>query len=115
MTTSMPWRDLFALGLVATVALTLDACARSRSADDGLQRQIETARRICRDLGFAPGSTEFAQCAQTEFDRLPQTTQARPASPAAPPPPPAATSEEEDFGRWISRRPVCNTANCYGR
>jgi len=54
-------------------ALLLAACSGKRAAPQAEQSQqmaLERARGLCRDFGYAPGSMEFARCAQSEYDRM---------------------------------------------
>lgn len=121
------------------VALLLGGCAGKHAQADASQQQqaqqqaLDRARGLCRDFGYAPGTMEFARCAQSEYDRgwqaapsqaaaPPQvvvpppvvTPQAAPASQAAPPQPaPQAQSDSDDWLiNWLKRPAVCRTAAC---
>jgi hypothetical protein len=132
---------LVPLALAIGLAAGLSACgSRTRPAaaevDPGQRQAIERARNLCQDLGYIPGSVDFARCAQSEYDRwagappvaavplapatavaaqrsAPQAPQA-----AAPAPPPAASparaeSDDEDWlVRWFKRPNYCQTAAC---
>jgi hypothetical protein len=82
-------------------ALLLGACAGKRVQPDqtqqrGQQQALERARNLCRDFGYTPGTTEFARCAQSEYDRESQAVPPQAALPprvvVAPPVVPAAPS-----------------------
>src|SRR5215472_1545193 len=135
------WTFVVPLALALSVA-SLSACggrARPAADVDAAQRQaVERARNLCQDLGYIPGTVDFARCAQSEYDRLPSgapvasvtppgaVAAQRPASPVAPPPqtapaPPAASpprtdADEDDWLiRWFKRPNVCQTAACSPR
>jgi len=128
--------------VLLALALSVVACggrARPATDTDAAQRQaIERARNLCQDLGYVPGTVDFARCAQSEYDRLPlgapvasvapikppaAVAVQQPASPvpqpvpAAPAPqaasPPQTDAGEEDWlVRWFKRPNVCQTAAC---
>jgi len=126
--------------LAIGLAAALGACgSRTRPAaevDTGQRQAIERARNLCQDLGYIPGTVDFARCAQSEYDRwggappvasvplAPATAVAsqRPApqapQAAAPAPSPAASqarteSDDEDWlVRWFKRPNYCQTAAC---
>jgi hypothetical protein len=126
---------LVPLALAIGLAATLAACgSRARPAaetDTGQRQAIERARNLCQDLGYLPGTVDFARCAQSEYDRfagppLAATTAPsavavqRPAPQAAAPvaaaSPARSDGEDEDWlVRWFKRPNVCQTANCSGR
>lgn len=136
---------LVPLALAIGLAAVLSACgSRTRlaaaEADTGQRQAIERARNLCQDLGYVPGTVDFARCAQSEYDRwagAPPVATAVPVAPttavavqrpvpqapqaAAPGPSPttsAAPSNGDDddwFIRWWKRPNVCQTATCSGR
>jgi hypothetical protein len=122
-------------------ALLLGGCAGKHVQADPSQQQqaqqqaLDRARGLCRDFGYAPGTTEFARCAQSEYDRawqaVPSQAAAPPqvvvptpvvtpqaAQPPAPPSPqpqpaPQAQSDSDDWLiNWLKRPAVCRTAAC---
>jgi hypothetical protein len=137
------WSVVVPLALALSVA-SLGACggrARPAADVDAAQRQaVERARNLCQDLGYIPGTVDFARCAQSEYDRLPSgapvasvtpvtppntVAAQRPAAPVAAPPqtaptpapqavsPPRTDADEDDwFVRWFKRPNVCQTAAC---
>ena len=116
-----------AVGLVAV----LSACGgRTRpaaaEADAGQRQAIERARNLCQDLGYIPGTVDFARCAQSEYDRFagapPAAAAAVPRAPQAGTAPVAAAAPTRSDGdgedwlvRWFKRPNVCQTATCSGR
>lgn len=99
--------------------LALGACTTARErAEEAQQRQVQQARQICQQLGYTAGTTEFAQCSQSEFDRLAAAAPPPPAPVAAAPAPaaPAASNPPSEgwFENWIHKPPVCSHANCMG-
>jgi hypothetical protein len=129
-----------ASSLYLACALLLAACGRSGGqrveVDQGQRQAVERARALCQDLGYAPGTVEFARCAQSEFDRYaPGATAATAAAPAVAPQPvpspapvqaarpqpataptPAADSADDDWlVRWMKRPNVCQAAACSAR
>lgn len=131
---------LVLLALAMGLAAALSACgSRTRpaaEADTGQRQAIERARNLCQDLGYVPGTVDFARCAQSEYDRFagaPPVAAAVPVAPttavavqrpapqapqaAAPVPAPttspAHTDDEEDWlVRWFKRPNYCQTAGC---
>ncbi|HEV2548311.1 MAG TPA: hypothetical protein VGU20_13310 [Stellaceae bacterium] len=131
---------LVPLALAIGLAATLGACgSRTRpvaEADTGQRQAIERARNLCQDLGYIPGTVDFARCAQSEYDRwagTPPVATAVPVAPttavavqrpapqapqaAAPAPSPTASparaDDEEDWlVRWFKRPNYCQTAAC---
>lgn len=132
---------LMPLALAIGVAAALSACgSRTRpatEADTGQRQAIERARNLCGDLGYIPGTVDFARCAQSEYDRwagAPPVATAVPVAPttaaavqrpapqaAAPGPSPTTSSARSDgddddwFLRWFKRPNVCQSATCSGR
>jgi hypothetical protein len=134
---------LVPLALAIGLAAALSACgSRTRpaaEADTGQRQAIERARNLCQDLGYIPGTVDFARCAQSEYDRwagAPPVAAAVPVAPTtaaavqrpAPPAPqaaapgpspttsPARAEDEEDWlVRWFKRPNVCQSATCSGR
>jgi hypothetical protein len=134
---------LVPLALAIGLAAALSACgSRTRpaaEADTGQRQAIERARNLCQDLGYIPGTVDFARCAQSEYDRwagAPPVATAVPVAPTtavavqrpAPPAPqaaapgpspttsPARAEDEEDWlVRWFKRPNVCQSATCSGR
>jgi len=128
------------LALAVGVAAVLSACG-SRThpaaveADTGQRQAIERARNLCQDLGYIPGTVDFARCAQSEYDRFAGAPPLAATAPSAPPSavavqrpvpqaaaPVAATAptrsdgDEEDWlVRWFKRPNVCQTAACSAR
>jgi hypothetical protein len=87
------------LALAIGLAAALGACgSRTRPAaevDTGQRQAIERARNLCQDLGYIPGTVDFARCAQSEYDRWagPQpVATAAPVAPVAPALPVAPTT-----------------------
>jgi hypothetical protein len=139
------WSFVVPLVLASSIAASLGACgsrARPATDADAAQRQaVERARNLCQDLGYIPGTVDFARCAQSEYDRLPlgapvasvtpvtppaAAAVQRPASPVPQPPqpapvaqaasPPRADGDEDDaLVRWFKRPNVCQTAACSAR
>lgn len=77
--------------LALSLAAALTACggrARPDASDsETAQRQgIERARNLCQDLGYVPGTVDFARCAQSEYDRLPLGAPVASVAPIQPPP-----------------------------
>ncbi len=66
-------RRLATVALCLAGALLLPGCGGKRvQADQSQQQQqqaLERARNLCRAFGYTPGTTEFARCAQSEYDR----------------------------------------------
>lgn len=65
-------RRLATVALWLAGALLLAGCGGKRvQADQSQQQQqaLERARDLCRAFGYTPGTTEFARCAQSEYDR----------------------------------------------
>jgi thiamine pyrophosphate-dependent acetolactate synthase large subunit-like protein len=140
----------FRRGSVAAVciagALLLGGCAgKHAQADPSQQRQaqqqaLDRARGLCRDFGYAPGTMEFARCAQSEYDRAWQAAPSQAAAPAqvvvptpvvtpqaaapptmqaapqasAPQPAPQASDSDDWLVNWLRRPNVCRTATCSG-
>jgi hypothetical protein len=83
-------------------SLALGACADTRAGDPPMQRDasVEAARQLCTDLGYKSGTTEFAQCAQAEYDRLVT----------------AASSQPNGwFENWLRKPAVCSQTACATR
>ncbi len=129
-----------AVACIAAVLL-LGGCAGRHAQSDASQTQqaqqqgLDRARGLCRDFGYAPGTTEFARCAQSEYDRAWQGVPSQAAAPpqvvvptpvvtpqvaqppvpqAAPPQPaPQAGNDSDDWLiNWMRGPPVCRTAAC---
>ena len=118
-------RVAFLLAAIA-VPLALDGCARHQARSNpqppSQQQQIESARRLCYGLGYTPGTPEFAQCAQQEYDRT-ATAQAAPPSafePTAPVPTsataaataPAGAEDDDWLVRYLKRPNYCGQSAC---
>mgnify|MGYP001206771960 CR=1 FL=1 len=122
-------RRLAIVALGVAGALLLGGCAGKRAqADASRQPQaLDRARGLCRDFGYAPGTAEFARCAQSEYDRgwqapsqavvPPQVVVPPPGAPvpqaAQPQPAPQADNDSDNWLiNWLKRPPVCATAAC---
>ena len=100
--------------------LVLAGCASERAEAGRTQQQaLERARTLCGNFGYAPGTIEFAQCAQAEYDRQPATAAAQAAVPpmgqpvqAQPASPPPADSSDDWLVRYLKRPPICDHAAC---
>jgi len=130
--------QLVPLALAIGLATALGACgSRTRPAaevDTGQRQAIERARNLCQDLGYIPGTIDFARCAQSEYDRwggAPPIAAAAPstvpvqrpplqtapaqqtAAPVAAAAPPRSDGDDEDWlVRWFKRPNYCQTAAC---
>jgi hypothetical protein len=102
---SMRLRDLrraAVLLLCIGAALAPGACADTATGNLPAPQdaRVQTARQLCTDLGYKAGTTEFAQCAQAEYDRLPIAASPQPAQ------------ADGWFERWIRKPPVCAQRAC---
>ena len=90
----------------------LGACAGTQ--EQTAQTQVQKARQLCLDLGYKAGTTEFARCAQSEYDRMASAAPA-PTSTASNAPAstaPAQPQSDDWFERWVHKPPVCDQRAC---